>query len=80
MFCKIWKKLKRRKRVRIDVTRNRYNLLKKKTEALIKRMKIENTVYTSEEVNCRLKFMNNENMGEASFDNLEDVDLFLTQT
>ena len=43
-------------------------------------MKIENTVYTSEEVNCRLKFMNNENMGEASFDNLEDVDLFLTQT
>ena len=80
MFCKIWKKLKRRKRVRIDVTSNRYNLLKKKTEALIKRMKIENTVYTSEEVNCRLKFMNNENMGEASFDNLEDVDLFLTQT
>ena len=47
MFCKIWKKLKRRKRVRIDVTSNRYNLLKKKTEALIKRMKIENTVYTS---------------------------------
>ena len=80
MFCKIWKKLKRRKRVRIDVTSNRYNLLKKKTEALIKRMKIENTDYTSEEVNCRLKFMNNENMGEASFDNLEDVDLFLTQT
>ena len=80
MFCKIWKKLKRRKRVRIDITSNRYNLLKKKTEALIKRMKIENTVYTSEEVNCRLKFMNNENMGEASFDNLEDVDLFLTQT
>ena len=80
MFCKIWKKLKRRKRVRIDVTSNRYNLKKKKTEALIKRMKIENTVYTSEEVNCRLKFMNNENMGEASFDNLEDVDLFLTQT
>ena len=80
MFCKIWKKLKRRKRVRIDVTSNRYNLLKKKTEALIKRMKIENTVYTSEEVNCRLKFMYNENMGEASFDNLEDVDLFLTQT
>ena len=80
MFCKIWKKLKRRKRVRIDVTSNRYNLLKKKIEALIKRMKIENTVYTSEEVNCRLKFMNNENMGEASFDNLEDVDLFLTQT
>ena len=80
MFCKIWKKLKRRKRVRIDVTSNRYNLLKKKTEALIKRRKIENTVYTSEEVNCRLKFMNNENMGEASFDNLEDVDLFLTQT
>ena len=80
MFCKIWKKLKRRKRVRIDVTSNRYNLLKKKTEALIKRMKIETTVYTSEEVNCRLKFMNNENMGEASFDNLEDVDLFLTQT
>ena len=76
----MWKKLKRRKRVRIDVTSNRYNLLKKKTEALIKRMKIENTVYTSEEVNCRLKFMNNENMGEASFDNLEDVDLFLTQT
>ena len=80
MLCKICKKLKRRKRVRIDVTSNRYNLLKKKTEALIKRMKIENTVYTSEEVNCRLKFMNNENMGEASFDNLEDVDLFLTQT
>ena len=80
MFCKIWKKLKQRKRVRIDVTRKHYNIMKKKTEALIKRMKIENTVYTSEEVNCRLKFMNNENMGEASFDNLEDVDLFLTQT
>ena len=62
--------------------RNNQSLLsfEKETEALIKCMKIENTVYTSAEVNCWLKFMNNENMGEVSFDNLEDVNLFLTQT
>ena len=45
MFYKNWKKLKQGKRVRIDLTSNRYNLLKT-ANALIKRMKMENTVYT----------------------------------
>ena len=54
MFYKNRKKLKGRKRVRIDLTSNRYNLLKK-TNALIKRMKMENTVYTFADVNCRIR-------------------------
>ena len=79
MFYKNRKKLKGGKRVRIDLTSNRYNLLKK-TNALIKRMKMENTVYTFADVNCRLKVVNKENGEEAFFDNLEEVDLFLSQT
>ena len=73
------KKLKQGKPVRIDLTSNRYNLLKK-ANALIKRMKMENTVYTFADVNCRLKVVNKENGEEAFFDNLEEVDLFLSQT
>ena len=79
MFYKNRKKLKGGKRVRIDLTSNRYNLLKK-TNALIKRMKMENTVYTFADVNCRLKVVNKENGEGAFFDNLEEVDLFLSQT
>ena len=45
MLYKNRKKLKRGKRVRIDLASNRYNLLKK-TNALIKRVEMENTVYT----------------------------------
>ena len=45
MFYKNWKKLKQGKRVQIDLKSNRYNLLKK-ANALIKRVKIENTVYS----------------------------------
>ena len=44
MFYKKRKKLKRENRVRIDLTSSRYNLLKKKTNALIKRREIESTV------------------------------------
>ena len=79
MFYKNRKKLKEGKRVRIDLTSNRYNLLKK-TNALIKRMKMENTVYTFADVNCRLKVVNKENREETFFDNLEEVDLFFSQT
>ena len=79
MFYKNRKKLKQGKRVRIDLTSNRYNLLKK-TNALIKRMKMENTVYTFADVNCRLKVVNKKNGEEALFDKLEEVDLFLSQT
>ena len=68
------KKLKQGKCVRIDLTSNRYNLLKK-TNALM-----ENTVYTFADINCRLKVVNKENGEEAFFDNLEEVDLFLSQT
>ena len=79
MFYKNRKKLKQGKRVRIDLTSNRYNLLKK-ANALIKRMKMENTVYTFADVNCRLKVVNKKNGEEAFFDKLEEVDLFLSQT
>ena len=79
MFHKNRKNLKRGKCVGIDLISNHYNLLKK-TNALIKRMKIEYTVYTFADVNCRLKFMNKKNGEEAFFDNLEEVDLFLSQT
>ena len=78
MFYKNAKKLKQGKRVRIDVTRNGYNLLKK-AYALIKRMKMENTVYTFADVNCRLKVVNKKNGEQAFFDNLEEVDFFLNQ-
>ena len=60
MFYKNWKKLKGGKRIWIDLTSNRYNLLKT-TNALIKRMKMEITVYTFSDVNCRLKVVNKEN-------------------
>ena len=79
MFYKNRKKLKGGKRVRIDLTSNRYNLLKK-TNALIKRMKMENTVSTFADINCRPKVVNEENGEEAFSDNLEEVDLFLSQT
>ena len=79
MFYKNWKKLKQGKPVRIDLTSNRYNLLKK-ANALIKHMNMENTVYTFADVNCRLNIVNKENGEEAFFDNLEKVDLFLSQT
>ena len=79
MFHKNRKKIKRRKRVRIDLISNHYNLLKK-TNALIKRMKIENTFYTFADVDSRLKVMNKKNGEESFFDNLENVDLFLSQT
>ena len=78
MFRKNRKKLKRGKRVRIDLTRNRYNLLKK-ANALIKRMKM-NTVCRFADVNCILKVVTKENGEETFFDNLEEVDLFLSQT
>ena len=42
-------------------------------------MKMENTVYTFADVNSRLKVVNKENGEEAFFDNLEEVDLFLSQ-
>ena len=79
MFYKNRKKLKGGKPVRIHLTSNHYNLLKK-TNALRKRMKMENTVYTFADVNCRLKVVNKEHGEEAFFDNLEEVDLFLSQT
>ena len=75
MFYKNQKKLKRGKGVPIDLTSSRYNLLKKSkccdTKKQMKRMTIENTVYTFADVNCRLKFVNKENGEEAFFDNLE---------
>ena len=43
-------------------------------------MKMENTVCTFADVNCRLKVVNKENREETFFDNLEEVDLFLSQT
>ena len=78
MFYKNRKKLKQAKRVRIGLTSNRYNLLKK-ANALIKRMKMENTVYTFADVKCRLEVVNKEN-GDGTFDNLEEVNFFLSQT
>ena len=51
-----------------------------KAIALIKRMEMENTVYTFAGVNCRLKVMNKENGEEIFFDNLGEVNLFLSQT
>ena len=79
MFYKNWEKLKRVKRVRIDLTSNRYNLLNK-TNALTKHMKMENTFYAFADVNCRLKVVNKEKGEETFFNNLEEVDLFLSQT
>ena len=75
MFYKNRKKLKRGKRVRIDLTSNRYNLLKKN-----KCLKMGNTVYTFADVNSRPKVADKENGEETFFDNLEEVDLFLSQT
>ena len=79
MFYKNRKKINQGKLVRIDLRSNRYNLLKK-SNALIKRIKMEHTVYTFVDVNCRLTVVNKENGEEAFFDNLEEVDLFLSQT
>ena len=79
MFYKNRKKLKLGKRVRINLTSNRYNLLKK-TNAVLKRMKMEITVYTYADVNCRRKVVNKENGEETFFNNLEEVDLFPSQT
>ena len=69
MFYKNRKKLKQGKHVQIDLISNHYNLLKK-ANALIKLMKMENTVYTFADINCRLKVVNKKNW----------EDLFLSQT
>ena len=45
----------------------------------MKRMKMENTVYTLADVNFRLKIVNKKNGEETFFCNLEGVDLFLSQ-
>ena len=50
-----------------------------KKNALIKRVEMENTVYTFAGVNCRLKVVNKENGEEIFFDNLGEVNLFLSQ-
>ena len=73
MFYKNRKKLKRGNCVRINLTSNNYNLLGK-TNALIKRMKMENTVYAFAGVNCRRKVVSKENGEETFFDNLKRVD------
>ena len=70
MFYKYMKKLTRGKRVRIYLKSNCYNLLKK-TNALIKRKKMENTVYIFSDVNCWLKFVNKGTSEETFSDNLE---------
>ena len=41
---------------------------------------MENSVYTFADVNCRLKTVNKEIGDKAFFNNLEEVDLFLSQT
>ena len=43
-------------------------------------MKMKNTVYTFAEINCWLKVVSKENGEVAFFDDLEEVDLFLSQT
>ena len=43
-------------------------------------MKMENTVCTFSDINCRLKVVNKEHGEEIFFDNLEEVDSFLSQT
>ena len=66
MFYKNRKKLKQGKHVRIDLISNHYNLLKK-ANALIKLMKMENTVYTFADINCRLKVVNKKNWEDLFF-------------
>ena len=41
---------------------------------------MENIAHIFADVNCRLKVVSKENGEEAFFDNLEEVDLFLSQT
>ena len=43
-------------------------------------MKMKKTVYKFADINCGLKLVNKENREETFFDNLEEVDLFLSQT
>ena len=43
-------------------------------------MNMENTVYIFADANSRLKVVNKENGEETFFNNLEEVDLFLSQT
>ena len=52
----------------------------KKTNTLLKLMNMENTVYIFADANSRLKVVNKENGEETFFNNLEEVDLFLSQT
>ena len=41
---------------------------------------MENSVYPIADVNCRLKVVNKENGGETFFNNLDKVDLFVSQS
>ena len=43
-------------------------------------MKMENTVYTFADIYCRLRVVTKKNGEEMFFNNLEEVDLFLSQT
>ena len=43
-------------------------------------MNMEMAVYAFADISCRLKVLNKENGEEPFFDNLEEADLFLSQT
>ena len=72
IFYKYMKKLRREKSVRIYLKNNWYiyNLLKE-TNALIKRMKMENTADIFSDLNCRLKAVKKGTREETFSDNLQ---------
>ena len=74
MFYRAKNKLKRGKRVKVDLTKSRYDLLKKTNDHVKEVHSIE---FCYADVNCRLKVkFNDENQKDiffSSFDDLRDI-------
>ena len=74
MFCRAKYKLKRGVRIKLDLTRSRYDLLKRANDHVKEVLSIK---FCYADINCRLKVkFNDENQKDiffSSFDNLRDV-------
>ena len=75
-FYRARKNLSGSKRVRIDLTKSNYTLLKN-ARALLYESKIKD-VYAFSDINCRLKIVNKETNDSSFFESMDDVRNFLS--
>ena len=78
MFYRNRKKLKNNKRVKNDLTKRRYSLLKSAIDLLNE--KELHDVYVFADINCRLKIVDSSNNESTFFNSIDDVQNYLSQS